>query len=113
MPSSTGRLNVEQTALGGHLALGGAPHDFHQSREIAELSILVRGADEPKEHLRGTARRFRTSQPDQSWQQRAWSYYDSTPEVRFAATWIGNAMGKGRLFAAPVTGTARSSRCPT
>ncbi|MFF3441780.1 hypothetical protein [Streptosporangium sp. NPDC002721] len=48
---------------------------------------------------RWTARRFRTAQPDQTWQHRAWSYYDNTPEVRFAATWIGNAMGKARLFA--------------
>jgi hypothetical protein len=48
---------------------------------------------------RWTARRFRTSQPDQSWQHRAWAYYDSTPEVRFAAAWIGNAMGRGWLFA--------------
>jgi len=48
---------------------------------------------------RWAARRFRITQPDQSWQHRAWSYYDTTPEVRFASKWIGNAMGKGRLFA--------------
>ncbi|MFI9591196.1 hypothetical protein [Nonomuraea sp. NPDC052265] len=48
---------------------------------------------------RWAVRRFRTAQPDQSWQHRAWGYYDNTPEVRFAATWIGNALGKGRLFA--------------
>ncbi|MER6828876.1 hypothetical protein ABT352_23045 [Streptosporangium sp. NPDC000563] len=48
---------------------------------------------------RWTQRRFRAAQPDQSWQHRAWSYYDTTPEVRFASKWIGNAMGKGRLFA--------------
>jgi len=39
--------------LDGHVAPGRAPRDFHQGREIAELSILVRGADEPEEHLRG------------------------------------------------------------
>src|SRR5450755_4802051 len=48
-----GRLDVEQSALDGHVAPGRAPRDFHQSREIAKLSILVRGADEPEEHLRG------------------------------------------------------------
>ncbi|MFF3665457.1 hypothetical protein [Microtetraspora malaysiensis] len=50
---------------------------------------------------RWTARRFgfQVSAPDQTWQRQAWAYYDSTPEVRFAATWIGNAMSKGRLFA--------------
>ncbi|MEU7894218.1 hypothetical protein AB0B45_15315 [Nonomuraea sp. NPDC049152] len=50
---------------------------------------------------RWTVRRFRhqVAEPDQSWQHSAWGYYDNTPEVRFAAAWIGNAMGKGRLFA--------------
>ncbi|WP_433355784.1 hypothetical protein ACQP25_17795 [Microtetraspora malaysiensis] len=28
----------------------------------------------------------------QAWQRQAWAYYDSTPEMRYAATWIGNAM---------------------
>ncbi|GAA2697358.1 hypothetical protein [Nonomuraea recticatena] len=50
---------------------------------------------------RWTVKRFRSqvAEPDQSWQHRAWAYYDNTPEVRFAAGWIGNAMGKGRLIA--------------
>src|SRR5450759_1585989 len=47
------RLDVEQSALDGHVAPGRAARYFHQIREIAELSILVRGADEPEEHLRG------------------------------------------------------------
>lgn len=38
-------------------------------------------------------------QQDTSWQDIAWGYYDDTPEVRFAATWIGNSMGRARLFA--------------
>src|SRR6266851_5207554 len=53
MPSPAGRLDVEQTALDGHVGPGRAARDFHQSREIAELSIFARGADEPEEHLRG------------------------------------------------------------
>ncbi|MCC5580966.1 hypothetical protein IMZ11_35670 [Microtetraspora sp. AC03309] len=50
---------------------------------------------------RWTARRFgyQATQPNQTWQRQAWAYYDSTPEVRYAATWIGNAMSKGRLIA--------------
>lgn len=35
----------------------------------------------------------------QAWQTAAWGYYDDTPEVRFAGTWIGNCMGRARLFA--------------
>ncbi|MGW6391209.1 hypothetical protein ACWFR1_12070 [Streptomyces sp. NPDC055103] len=36
---------------------------------------------------------------DQSWQSRAYDMYHAVPEVRFAASWIGNAMGGARLFA--------------
>ncbi|MFZ3595048.1 hypothetical protein [Streptomyces sp. BH104] len=36
---------------------------------------------------------------DQSWQQRAYDMYHQVPEVRFAASWIGNAMSGARLFA--------------
>jgi len=50
---------------------------------------------------RWTSRRFRrqAQAPDQSWQHQAWSFYESVPEVRFAATWVGNAMSKARLIA--------------
>lgn len=34
-----------------------------------------------------------------SWQPQAWSYYSDTPEVRFAANWVGNAMSRSRIFA--------------
>lgn len=33
------------------------------------------------------------------WQSRAWDMYDTVPEVRFAASWIANAMSGARLFA--------------
>lgn len=36
---------------------------------------------------------------DQSWQTIAWDYYSTTPEVRFVANWVGNAMSGARLFA--------------
>ncbi|MFD5788586.1 hypothetical protein ACFWH1_18430 [Streptomyces sp. NPDC127037] len=36
---------------------------------------------------------------DQSWQGRAYDMYHQVPEVRFAASWIGNAMSGARLFA--------------
>ncbi|MEU8836579.1 hypothetical protein [Streptomyces sp900116325] len=35
----------------------------------------------------------------QSWQGRAYDMYHQVPEVRFAASWIGNAMSGARLFA--------------
>lgn len=36
---------------------------------------------------------------DQSWQGRAYDMYHSVPEVRFAASWIGNAISGARLYA--------------
>jgi hypothetical protein len=33
------------------------------------------------------------------WQENAWDLFGVIPEVRFAATWIGNAMGGARLYA--------------
>lgn len=33
------------------------------------------------------------------WQESAWDLFGVIPEVRFAATWIGNAMGGARLYA--------------
>jgi len=37
--------------------------------------------------------------PDQGWQIRAWELYHCVPEVRFAATYIANAMAGAILFA--------------
>ncbi|MEW2568333.1 hypothetical protein [Streptomyces sp. NPDC047070] len=37
--------------------------------------------------------------PDTSWQTRAWQMYKITPEVRFAATYIANAMAGAVLYA--------------
>lgn len=36
---------------------------------------------------------------NQPWQSRAYDMYHQVPEVRFAASWIGNAMSGARLFA--------------
>lgn len=39
--------------------------------------------------------------PDvEGWQKEAWAFYDSTPEVRFAVSWLSNALGRCRLMAA-------------
>jgi hypothetical protein len=49
---------------------------------------------------RYTSRKIRGRGPgDQGWQHRAYDMYHLVPEVRFAASWIGNAMGGARLFA--------------
>jgi hypothetical protein len=34
----------------------------------------------------------------QDWQTRAWGYYDSVGELRFATTWLANALSRSRLF---------------
>lgn len=36
----------------------------------------------------------------QEWQNLAWNYYDTVPEVRFAATFVGNALARVRIVAA-------------
>lgn len=49
---------------------------------------------------RYTSRKIRgRGQGDQSWQWRAYDMYHLVPEVRFAASWIGNAMAGARLYA--------------
>ncbi|MEU9671467.1 hypothetical protein AB0E25_39190 [Streptomyces bobili] len=48
---------------------------------------------------RYTARKLRTKPVDGSWQERAWLFYDETPEVRFAARWYSNSMSRVRLIA--------------
>lgn len=52
---------------------------------------------------RYTARRLTGGKeitPDKAWQLAAWAFYRATPEVRFAAAYISNAMGRARLVAA-------------
>ncbi|MEU2264943.1 hypothetical protein ABZ568_00515 [Streptomyces olindensis] len=41
----------------------------------------------------------RASRIDSSWQQSAWQFYKDVPEVRFAGTWVGNAMSGATLYA--------------
>ncbi|KAA9379628.1 hypothetical protein F5972_08210 [Microbispora cellulosiformans] len=61
---------------------------------------------------RFVARRLRVRQVDQGWQDQAWSYFDSTPEVRFAATWVGNAMSGAKLFAGRRNSEGSIDRAP-
>ncbi|MEH0579097.1 MULTISPECIES: hypothetical protein [Streptomyces] len=41
----------------------------------------------------------RASRTDSSWQQEAWRFFKEVPEVRFAGTWVGNAMSGATLYA--------------
>ncbi len=68
------------------------PASRRGSRGVRELAAAA---------ARWTTRRFRgqAQAPDQSWQHTAWAFYDTVPEVRFAATWVANAMSKARLIA--------------
>ncbi|HLL33858.1 MAG TPA: hypothetical protein VK545_08185, partial [Streptomyces sp.] len=61
---------------------------------------------------RYTSRKVRTRQVNQSWQHRAWQLYDDTPEVRFAATWVANAMSGATLFAGRRAGDGTIERAP-
>lgn len=36
---------------------------------------------------------------DQGWQETAWDFYSTTPEVRFGAKWVANAMSAAKLYA--------------
>lgn len=57
-----------------------------------------------------TARNNKTV--DQSWQETAWDFYSTTPEVRFGATWIGNAMSSARLYAGRLLADNSIERAP-
>ncbi|MFI2300158.1 hypothetical protein ACH5AL_15145 [Actinacidiphila glaucinigra] len=50
--------------------------------------------------------------PDQGWQNRAWDMYHAVPEVRFAASWIGNAMTGALLYAARRADDGTIERAP-
>ncbi|WP_433341711.1 hypothetical protein [Streptomyces sp. CA-253872] len=49
--------------------------------------------------VRKTTKGSQSKSTDTGWQERAWSFYDSTPEVRFAAQWISAAMSSATLYA--------------
>lgn len=40
----------------------------------------------------------------ENWQKEAWDFYDNTPELRYAASWIGNAMSRVILRPGEVDG---------
>lgn len=66
------------------------------TRSLGELGRELTAAA-----TRFTTRMLRTQrQPDSSWQAAAWDYYSTTPEVRFAASWVRNGMSRARLIAA-------------
>ncbi|MCF3960270.1 hypothetical protein [Streptomyces fuscigenes] len=50
---------------------------------------------------RYTSRKIKgqTKAPDTGWQDRAWGFYDTTPEVRFAAQWVSGGMSRATLYA--------------
>ncbi|MGW7483700.1 hypothetical protein ACWGH8_34570 [Nonomuraea muscovyensis] len=60
---------------------------------------MSRAVDLTAAAARFTERRLRVRPVDQSWQERAWAFYDNVPEVRFAAQWVANAMSGARLVA--------------
>ncbi|MBT3167544.1 hypothetical protein HTV80_31305 [Streptomyces sp. Vc74B-19] len=50
--------------------------------------------------------------PDASWQAEAWHFFEKVPEVRFAGTWVGNAMGGATLYAGKRTTDGTIERLP-
>lgn len=62
---------------------------------------------EPRREVTAAAQRYtrvvassRAKAPDDAWQNEAWAFYKTTPEIRFAARWVGNAMSAATLYAA-------------
>ncbi|MGA5033385.1 hypothetical protein ACPB8P_22835 [Streptomyces cellulosae] len=56
--------------------------------------------------------RGQQKKPDSSWQSEAWHFFEKVPEVRFAGTWIGNAMGGATLYAGRRTTDGTIERLP-
>lgn len=48
-------------------------------------------------HLSRSKNKARRSGTTRQWQERAWHYYDTTGELRYAATWFGNALSRATL----------------
>lgn len=79
------------------------------NRNLGELSRDLTAAA-----TRFTTRMLRPGQkdPDSSWQSAAWEFYSTTPEVRFAASWVRNAMSRARLIAARRDGEGNIEAAP-
>ncbi|CAL9327393.1 hypothetical protein [Streptomyces sp. enrichment culture] len=56
--------------------------------------------------------RGQQKKPDASWQAQAWHFFEKVPEVRFAGTWVGNAMGGATLYAGRRTTDGTIERLP-
>jgi hypothetical protein len=54
----------------------------------------------------------RASRTDTSWQQEAWRFFKEVPEVRFAGTWVGNAMSGATLYAGRRAADGTVERAP-
>lgn len=50
---------------------------------------------------------------DEGWKTRAWDAYDSVGELRYIATWTGNALSRVRLYAADVSAAGQPSSLAT
>src|SRR5512142_2280656 len=48
-----------------------------------------------------------------SWQKEAWRFYDTVGELRFACSWLANAVSRARLFVADVDDTGQVADTPT
>jgi len=77
--------------------------------------VATRGAGQ----LTAAAQRYTTKiatsrarKPDASWQNEAWRFFDSVPEVRFAATWVGNAMSGATIYAGRRASDGTIERAP-
>lgn len=46
-----------------------------------------------------TGRTGGNTSTNSGWQEQAWGFYDTVPEVQFIANWLGNTAGAARLFA--------------
>jgi hypothetical protein len=49
---------------------------------------------------------------DSGWQEEAWDFFHHVPEVRFASRWIGNAMGRARLYAGKLLPDGTTEEAP-
>lgn len=59
---------------------------------VPPLSMVASAA-----FVKRSPKKVRRSSTTREWQTRAWNYYDCTGELRYAATWFGNALSRATM----------------
>lgn len=69
----------------------------------ARTNALIAAATLVKRSQISSALKTRSATQGQDWQADAWEHYERCGELRYGCTWLGNSLGRARLYAARKT----------